>query len=88
MSVPTARLVEPPPTAGPARQGALVVEIVTAHTAHVRGPGVVPIFDRVGICRQWDPVARCWSMPRRRLQDLAADCQRRGQLLTVQDVSR
>lgn len=66
----------------------LVVEIVTAHTAHVRGPGVAAIFDRVGICRQWDPVARCWSMPRRRVQDLAADCQRHGLALVVQDVLR
>lgn len=76
------------PQAPPARQGVLAVEIVTAHTAHVRGPGVVAIFDRLGIPRQWSAEAHCWSMPARRVPDLAADCRRHGHRLVVQDVLR
>ena len=82
------RLVEPPPAAGPARQGALVVTAVTAHTAHLRGPGIVDVLDRLEIPRQWSAEGHCWGMPARRVQDLAADCQRHGRRLVVQDALR
>jgi len=76
------------PQALRARRGVLTVEHITPNTAHVRGPGVVAALERLGIPRQWSTEARCWAVPMRRVPDLAADCQRRGQLLTVQDVLR
>jgi len=76
----------PKPLTPRARRGVLTVEVVTVHTAHVRGSGVVAALDQAGIPHQWSPEARCWSMPARRVPDLVAD--RHGRPLVVQDVLR
>ncbi len=70
------------------RQGVLTVTVVTAHTAHLHGPGAVDVLDRLEIPRQWSAEGHCWGMPARRVQDLAADCQRHGRRLVVQDALR
>ena len=65
--------------ADPAVNG-LSIDIVTVNTAWVRsslrGRQLFSLLERLGIPRQWNASERLWMIPRARVADLVADCER------------
>lgn len=64
----------------------LHVQIITRFTACLRGPHLVGLIDGAQIPKQWSPVHRCWTISRRRVDDVIAYAEHaEGRVVTIED---
>lgn len=66
----------------------LRIQLVTRHTAALHGAHLVGLVDGAQIPRQWSPVLRTWTVPRRRVEDLVAYAEHaEGRVVTVEEAT-